>query len=1112
MRTEPSASARSSPATGSTACSDAAGWASSTRPSTCSSAARRRSRRSSRARRRRRLQGALHPRVADGRLDRPPEHHPDLRRGRGGRRRLHRDALRRGRRPPRPDRPQGGLELERTVAILDQAGGALDAAHARDVVHRDVKPANVLIDEPTGRVYLTDFGIAKAARTRGLTRTGFFVGTLDYASPQQIQGQQLGPPADIYALRLRALRVPDGAEAVRPRDRRRRLPRAPARAAAEGRRSSSPSCRRRSTTWSRGRWRRRRRSGSRAAASSSTRRAPRSAARRSRAAAAIARARPVRRAAVVVEPPGVSTPLVGRERELHAVFELLRRAGRPARDADRPRRHRQDAARARARREARAGVRQRALRRPRAGQRPRARRHGDREALGVEEAARPAAARDDRARGSATTRCCSCSTTSSRWSTRRRSSPSCSPPRPALTVLVTSQAALRVRGEREFPVPPLSLPDADGDATRWPSRRPSRSSSSARRRSSPDFELTDENAAAVAGDLRPPRRAPARDRARGRAREAALAAGDARRGSSAASTCSRAAPPTCRRASRRSATRSTGATTCSSRPSRRCSRGSASSWAAARSRPPRASAADRMNLGEVIDLLASLVDKSLVRQLEGADGEPRFGMLETIREYALERLEERGELEDLQRRHAERFLELAEAAEPELVARRPGAWLQRLDEENGNLRAALAWSLALRRRRARPAHGRRARPLLEHARPHGRGPPLADGRDGARERRVPRRCSRRRTTRPATRRSARATTCRRSRSSRRASARARGRRPQARGGLAPAARLPRDGAREYVDDARSAPAARGEEPRARARASATSSPRRARSTSSPTDRRPADATPEAMRALRGGPGAAARARRQAPRRQLAPQPRAHGADPRRVRARDRAARGGSRARARRPRHVEHVASRSSTSAACGSTRATPAQRAALFAGGAQAREGPRRQARRRRVRAGARRRERVEGRPARRRGSSPAPSRCSRRWAPRSRPPRRRSATSSSLPLQTGLGDPAFATEWEAGRTLSTEEAVELALTGRPGACADRRLPPFSPERPSGQRHRRRRDDAETVQDLGALTVVDAARLGNRAQRQPHLVLGIGGSGGLERALEMRLRLLEARP
>jgi tetratricopeptide (TPR) repeat protein len=95
---------------------------------------------------------------------------------------------------------------------------------------------------------------------------------------------------------------------------------------------------------------------------------------------------------------------------------------------------------------------------------------------------------------------------------------------------------------------------------------------------------------------------------------------------------------------------------------------------------------------EILDGLGALVDKSLLKQAEAATGEPRFMMLETIREYALERLAASEEIEALQRRHANYFLALAEAAEPQLYGRDQVAWIDRLELEHDNLRAVLAWS------------------------------------------------------------------------------------------------------------------------------------------------------------------------------------------------------------------------------------------------------------------------------------------------------------------------------------------------------------------------------------------------------------------------------------
>ena len=92
------------------------------------------------------------------------------------------------------------LELPETVALVRDACHGLDYAHRAGVVHRDVKPGNLLYAEEMAATKLADFGIAKAAEQTRITQVGSVLGTAAYLSPEQARGEEAGPPSDIYSL------------------------------------------------------------------------------------------------------------------------------------------------------------------------------------------------------------------------------------------------------------------------------------------------------------------------------------------------------------------------------------------------------------------------------------------------------------------------------------------------------------------------------------------------------------------------------------------------------------------------------------------------------------------------------------------------------------------------------------------------------------------------------------------------------------------------------------------------------------------------------------------------------------------------------------------------
>lgn len=97
----------------------------------------------------------------------------------------------------------GQLAPDLVATMIDQLGGALAMAHGKGIIHRDLKPANIMYDPATQKLKLLDFGIARDADLQPeerLTRTGFFVGTLQYVAPEALSGELVNEQADVYSL------------------------------------------------------------------------------------------------------------------------------------------------------------------------------------------------------------------------------------------------------------------------------------------------------------------------------------------------------------------------------------------------------------------------------------------------------------------------------------------------------------------------------------------------------------------------------------------------------------------------------------------------------------------------------------------------------------------------------------------------------------------------------------------------------------------------------------------------------------------------------------------------------------------------------------------------
>jgi predicted ATPase len=557
----------------------------------------------------------------------------------------------------------GPLDTEDALRIAAEVAAGLSHGHAAGVVHRDIKPANVMLCT-TGEVKILDFGVAKLDRHETQTAPGTRIGTLAYMAPEQVRGEVVGPHADIWAVgvllyELATARRPfrgDNDAAVlhgilerEPED----LEELPERLRVVVAKSLLKSPDRRYAS-------------------------------ASELIADLESSEPPAPAPVPQNLPTALTSFIGREKEIRAVSTTLQeqrlvtltgpggtgktRLGLQVAN------HLSEYFSERVYFVPLAPITDPELVLPAIAR-----------AIGVAESSTAPLL--------ASIQSILCRKPSllvlDNFEQITKAAPvvgrlleGCA----CLSILATSRVLLRITGEHEYPVSPLEAPDTEVDAATFPSVQLFVERAQVVR---PGFELTPENTAAVAELCRRLDGLPlAIELAAARLRMFSPAQLLERLGNRLDLLKSRDRDRPARHQTLRTAI------ACSyeilTPAEQRLFRQLAVFPAGATIEAVEAVAGD--DAGDVFDTLESLADHSLVRRLDGPDGEVRFPMLETIRAYSAEQLEGAMETDAARHAHADYFVALAELAGPELTGANQLHWLARLEAEIDNLRAAMDWA------------------------------------------------------------------------------------------------------------------------------------------------------------------------------------------------------------------------------------------------------------------------------------------------------------------------------------------------------------------------------------------------------------------------------------